>query len=272
MTAQRSESDSEMRSETKPVYLSPHLDDAVLSCGGLIHQQAQRGLQPLVITCFAGVPDYRVLSPFATELHHLWSQPEEPVELRRHEDVNAMAYLGAAYEHWDDIDCIYRRHPDSGEFLYGSEATLFGEVHREDYHLVGALTRRLSTSLPVDRTFVCAPLSVGHHVDHQIVSQAAYRLHGQGFQVRFYEDYPYAEDPQKLQLALRHWALEPVPVVEILEGRDLRAKVAAIRLYHSQLRVLFGSESAVAERVESHASAVAGGSGCGERYWEGGTK
>ena len=27
------------------IYLSPHLDDAVLSCGGLIFEQSRQGLQ-----------------------------------------------------------------------------------------------------------------------------------------------------------------------------------------------------------------------------------
>ena len=48
------------------VYLSPHLDDAVLSCGGLIHRQVVAGQRPLVVTIFAGTPPVDVeLSDFA---------------------------------------------------------------------------------------------------------------------------------------------------------------------------------------------------------------
>jgi len=256
----------------RPVYLSPHLDDAVLSCGGLIHQQSGHGMQPLVITCFAGVPDYRVISPFAVGQHQRWGQTTDPAEQRRREDVTATAYLGAKCQHWSYLDCIYRRHPGSGEFLYASEAALFGEVRREEYNLIDDFAVRLSTSLLVEGAVIYAPLAVGHHVDHQLVFQAVLRLRSYGFQVQFYEDYPYAEEAEELGLALQQWASPPLPVVQTLSEEDLRGKIAAIRLYRSQLDVLFGSESSVATRVKSYALAVGGGHGYGERYWEGGKR
>jgi len=183
-----------------------------------------------------------------------------------------MAHLGAEYQHWSHLDCIYRRHPHSGEFLYASEAALFGEVRSEEHNLIGALATRLITSLPVEETHIYAPLAVGHHVDHQLVFQAALKLRGQGFQVRFYEDYPYAEDNEKLILALQQWASPPVPVVQALHEEELEAKIAAVCFYRSQLEGLFGSESAVAARIKSYALAVGTGHGYGERYWEGGKK
>ena len=36
------------------IFLSPHPDDAVLSCGGWIYQLAQDGERPIVITIFGG--------------------------------------------------------------------------------------------------------------------------------------------------------------------------------------------------------------------------
>jgi LmbE family N-acetylglucosaminyl deacetylase len=55
------------------VYLSPHLDDAVLSCGGLIHRQVRAGQPPLVITLFSGQPaaDAHV-SAFTQSQHTRW--------------------------------------------------------------------------------------------------------------------------------------------------------------------------------------------------------
>lgn len=256
----------------RPVYLSPHLDDAALSCGGLIYQQAQHSVQPLVITCFAGVPDYQGISPFAAEQHHRWGQPVDPVERRRREDAAAMAHLGAQYQHWSYLDCIYRRNPDSGEFLYASEAALFGKVRSEEHSLIDELAVRFVTSLPAEETLIYAPLAIGPHVDHQLVSQAALQLRSHGFQVQFYEDYPYAEDSEKLVLALQQWALPPLPVIQTLNEEELEARITAICLYRSQLDVLFASEPSVATRVKSYALAVGAGHGCAERYWEGGTR
>lgn len=253
------------------VYLSPHLDDAALSCGGLIHQQAQRGERPLVITCFAGVPDYHALSPFAAEQHRRWGQPVDPVEKRRCEDAAALSYLGAQYQHCDYLDCIYRSNPDSAEPLYASEEALFGPLCPEERGRIAELTTRLATCLVKKATQIYAPLAVGHHVDHRFVLQAAAQLREQGFQVQFYEDYPYAEDAQKLAGALSAWALSPTPQLVTLGEQDVQARIRAIRLYRSQLETLFASESAVAERVLAFARALGDGHCAAERYWQGGT-
>jgi LmbE family N-acetylglucosaminyl deacetylase len=256
-----------MRNQVRPVYLSPHLDDAALSCGGLIHQQVQAGARPLVITCFAGVPDYRVLSPFAAEQHRRWGEPAGPVALRRAEDAAALAHLGAAYEHWDYLDCIYRRDPASGEFLYASEEALWGAVARAESYLIAELAARHSKVLSSTQTQLYAPLAVGRHVDHQLVLRVALRLRRRGWLVRFYEDYPYAEDPQKLARARQRWPTPPEATVVRLSEQDLAAKTAAIRCYVSQLDVLFGGEAAVEERVRAYALAVGGGQSYAERYW-----
>ena len=255
----------------RPIYLSPHLDDAALSCGGLIHQQAQRGERPLVITCFAGVPDYDRLSPFAAEQHRRWGQPIDPVERRRCEDAAALSYLGAEYQHWDYTDCIYRSSPGSSAPLYASEEALFGPLRPEEQAQIAELTTRLATCLVKKATQIYAPLAVGHHVDHQFVLQAAAQLREQGFQVQLYEDYPYVEDPQKLAAALKAWALSPTPQSVMLSEQDVQARISAIRLYRSQLETLFGSESAVAERVLAYTRALGDGHGAAERYWQGGT-
>lgn len=269
-----------MKTTARPVYLSPHLDDAVLSCGGLLQQQ--RALQPLVITLFAGVPDYGLLSPFAAAQHRCWGEPADPIGQRRGEDAAALALLGAAYEHWDYLDCIYRRDPASGEFLYASEEALWGEVARADGVLVDQLVARLQQEIASrkrslamtmgDRTEamtvqIYAPLAVGQHVDHQLVLRVALRLRQKGWAVQFYEDYPYAENSHNLARALRLWVSPPQAVVVRLSEEDLAVKTAAIRCYASQLDVLFGGESALAERVQAYALAVGGGEGYGERYW-----
>jgi LmbE family N-acetylglucosaminyl deacetylase len=276
--------DSNMSNMTaRCVYLSPHLDDAALSCGGLVHQQVQAGTQPLVITCFAGVPDYRMLSLFAVEQQRRWGEPADPIGQRRGEDAAALAHLGAAYEHWDYLDCIYRRHPVSGEFLYASEDALWGAVSKAEGGLIAELTKRLSKALARaetqpppnrwrDRVLVYAPLAVGRHVDHQLVLRVALRLRRRGWPVQFYEDYPYAEDPQKLARALRQWAAPPTPTILRLTEEDLAAKTEAIRCYASQLAVLFGDQSAVAARVKAYALAVGDGQDYAERYGEGGRR
>ena len=252
----------------QPVYLSPHLDDAILSCGGLLCQQVHDGLRPLVVTCFAGLPDYQTLSPFAARQHRSWGHPQDPVSLRRGEDAAAMSHLGVEYQHWNYLDCIYRRHPDSGKFLYASEQALFSPMDPADRKLVQQLLGECRPSFQEATSILYAPLSVGQHVDHQVVLRAALELRMSGFQVRFFEDYPYAGDRRKLTRALRAWFCPPSPVIQCLTEQDLEAKISAIGMYRSQLAVLFGNEASMAQQVRAYALAVAGGQQYGERYWQ----
>ncbi|NTU55874.1 MAG: PIG-L family deacetylase, partial [Anaerolineales bacterium] len=46
------------------IYLSPHLDDAVLSAGGLIYEQTRSGTPVEIWTFMCGVPSGTEFSPF----------------------------------------------------------------------------------------------------------------------------------------------------------------------------------------------------------------
>ncbi len=247
--------------------LSPHLDDAVLSCGGQLYQLVGKGQPVRVVTCFAGVPDYRILSPFAQDQHRRWGHPVDPVRRRRAEDIAALSSLGIAHEHWPYLDCIYRRDKDRDEFLYTSEGALFGEVASGDGWLVEALVRRVKRRFGQNGSVVFAPLSAGGHVDHQLVRLAARRLSAAGYCVTYYEDYPYAEHPEEVAAALSRWDTPSQSYAVTLSEQELGAKSAAILKYESQLAVLFGGATAVSERVRSYAEVVGAGRGLAERYY-----
>ena len=93
------------------IYLSPHLDDAVLSAGGLIHDQAKSGIPVEIWTFMSGYPPEGEFSQFAELQHHMWGFPsaEAAVSTRREEDERAAAIVGASAVHLDFLDCIYRR-------------------------------------------------------------------------------------------------------------------------------------------------------------------
>jgi LmbE family N-acetylglucosaminyl deacetylase len=107
------------------IFLSPHYDDAALSCGGIIWEEVRRGAQVSIWTVCAAPPPPGVLSPFAEELHARWKTGPQATDQRRLEDIASCAHLGAAYLHLNLTDCIYRRGPN-GEFLYPSEESLSG--------------------------------------------------------------------------------------------------------------------------------------------------
>ncbi len=110
------------------------------------------------------------VSPFAQLLHNLWgfSSAEETTRMRREEDRNAAAILGARAVHFDFLDCIYRRRND-GEWLYSD---IDVPPHPQDTAIPSQIAEVISARLEPDDVLVCQ-LAVGSHVDHVLVRQAA---------------------------------------------------------------------------------------------------
>jgi len=250
------------RSETAlHVYLSPHLDDAVLSCAGRMWRQAQAGERVVVVTIFGGAPPSGTsLSPFARELHARWGQPAEAVRRRRAEDVQALTLLGAEPVHWPYPDCIYRRTP-GGDYPYPDEDALWGDIHTVDVPMIRELRRRMRALPLASGNKLYAPLGVGRHVDHRIVRQSA---EASGHPLTYYEDFPYARDPGAVKAALSHDRWEPELVA--LSEQALEAKAAAIACYGSQISTFWAGPDQMAASIRAFAEHS--GSGVpAERYW-----
>jgi LmbE family N-acetylglucosaminyl deacetylase len=246
------------------VYLSPHLDDVVLSCGGRIHQLALAGEPVLVVTVFAGSPRLsdeaiaEARSDYIAALHRRWETEADAATVRRAEDLAALGVLGADSHHLPYLDCIYRQHPVTSEFLYQSDEDIFAEVHPVEFSLAAELEKVLTALVggPGVAT-VYAPLTAGHHVDHQFVVAAALGLQASGHRVAFYEDYPYAEEPSALAAARQwvggtNWRQESF----LLSARDLTAKTNAVLCYRSQLSTFFDDDEQVAQRLRAYATSV----------------
>jgi LmbE family N-acetylglucosaminyl deacetylase len=251
------------------IYLSPHLDDAALSCGGRIFQERQAGLSVLVLTLMAGdPPSVTIETPYVAGLHARWgldAQPH-PVAVRRVEDKEALSVLDVDGLRWEWPDCIYRRHMDTGDFLYQSDAALFGSPHPLEKALIEDLARRLA-NLPLSPGGqVYAPLTVGGHVDHRLVRRAAELWGPPHGELVFYEDYPYAERPEALAAVVGDgsgWQAEAV----LLDERAMVAKTAAVARYRSQINTFFENEEEMATRLRAFAAIVGRGKGWAERYW-----
>jgi LmbE family N-acetylglucosaminyl deacetylase len=152
------------------IYLSPHLDDAVLSAGGLIYEQTQSGIPVEIWTMMCGYPPPGEVSEFAEFQHQQWgfASAEESTRARREEDKHAAAILGAQAVQFDFLDCIYRR-GTTGEWLYSD---INVPPHAEDDELPKQMAEILAERLLPDDVVV-AQLAVGSHVDHVLVRQAA---------------------------------------------------------------------------------------------------
>lgn len=236
------------------IFLSPHFDDVVYSCGGTLGVQASCGLRPLIITVCAGVPSSGLeLSPFALQMHKVMDFRQETtvetiVATRRKEDASALDYLNADYLWLDYPDAIYRGTPAH----YTQNEQLFGEVNPSDLEVDKQLAQdliALHKGLP--DTVWYAPLGVGRHIDHQIVASAVDRLIQQGANVKLYEDFPYVLKEGALEERLKELGgtLEPA-YVEMSEMLHLRQEAA--EMYTSQVHLNFGGKGAMYKAIEDY--------------------
>jgi LmbE family N-acetylglucosaminyl deacetylase len=247
------------------IFLSPHLDDAALSCGGIIARYAANQQPVLVVNICTAVPDPQgPFSPFAEENHQRWGlDPAEAVTRRLEEDASALNMLGADSYQLDMFDAIYRM-PER----YNSNGTLFGTVALDDplpQALIEPLTA-LAGRYP--QAIVYAPLAVGQHVDHQAVHRAAQAMSTMGLSLAFYEDFPYVAVEGALAARLEQLGRAYYFATAVDIDAWLARKIGAIECYGSQLHALFGGVEAMAASVTAYAESLRPDVGTyGERIW-----
>jgi LmbE family N-acetylglucosaminyl deacetylase len=247
------------------IFLAPHPDDAVLSCGGWIYQLAQNGERPIVLTIFGGDRSADVpLSAFARSLQERWQLGADAPARRRDEDRAACDRLGCYLIHLPFADAVYRC-DENGQPLYASEEAIFGEVRDEE--LIDRVAE--AVTVRVQRVFnarLVVPLTAGRHVDHVITREAAERLNAE---LIYYEDYPYAEQPERMTHvwaraddAEAEWVSESIGLSE----DALRAKIEAFLLHRSQISTFYRDDEEVRKQMRAYAEFV-GQRSIAERYW-----
>jgi LmbE family N-acetylglucosaminyl deacetylase len=194
--------------------ISPHLDDAVLSCGELL--AARPGA--VVLTVFAGTPrDAARLTDWDARCG--FRSAAEAMAVRRHEDDAALAVLGGAARRLSFCDA-----------QYGETPTVEA--------LVPALLA-LAHDLPDEPLLY--PLGL-FHSDHRLVHEAVRALLRErpSRAALAYEDVPYRSLPGVLQQRLAELGAQGVAATPADEARPdattAQAKARALALYASQVR------------------------------------
>ena len=152
------------------LFLSPHLDDAALSCPTCIQRR-----KAVIATVF-------------TEPQH---------RQRRAEDRRAAKILGATPVHLGFDDAPFRStdYRDFMGIVFGRATEYRGTRRR----VASAIESLVASHQPAT---VFAPLAVGNHVDHRMVRDAALSVVAPS-KLWFYEDRPYAFIPEQVAKALR---------------------------------------------------------------------
>ncbi|WP_426403055.1 PIG-L deacetylase family protein [Streptomyces sp. R-07] len=234
-------------SDVPILVLSPHLDDAVLSCGALLGWAGRRA-PVTVATLFteAAPPPYtRSARQYLKRTRA--GDAEELFADRREEDRRVLELLGVDWRHVGLVDGLFRRLPrvrpgtERLARLLPELAHVYptyrlhlarGRVAAHDAETLRDAGETIDALLPArSGGLVLAPLGVGGHADHVLVRTAAERS---GRRVVYYSDFPYdqtaAADTEftgRHRLVARAWE------------RDLDRKAELIRGYRTQAEALF---------------------------------
>jgi LmbE family N-acetylglucosaminyl deacetylase len=218
------------------IYLSPHLDDVVFSCAGIIHEQLLNSDTVEIWTIFAGDPPANhPLTTFARSLHERWGVENKAVFSRRAEDRDACEYLGVSYKHLNFADCIYRRYPQTGKPVINNDEDLFKNPISKEKILIEEIYKHLNKMIP-EKSRLIIPLGVGNHIDHLITRTVAEKLKNS---TAYYADFPYAAVKGKEILQQVNGKLTPLKFSLSAEGLRLWQRSAAF--YQTQLNSFWGS-------------------------------
>lgn len=211
------------------VILSPHLDDAVLSCWHLLCGPGDVA----VINVFAGSPPPGAGTSWWDRATGSTDSAQRMGE-RRAEDLEALAVAGRTAIHLDFLDEQYEPVDQSVE-------KIVSRLHE----------------LIDPEVVVYAPAALGDHDDHERVRSAARELAASGQPVRLYADYPHAVQrgwpawvngttPRAGPGVAEHWdqrlgelgLTRPRPDVHHLSVAELERKSRALSAYRTQLPAL----------------------------------
>jgi LmbE family N-acetylglucosaminyl deacetylase len=250
----------------KHIFFSPHLDDAVLSCGALINKICRTGQIALVINIFSASPPPESLSIAALAYFEECELGADAMIRRKEEDAAALSYLGCQVQYLEFYESLHRT-DEKGQFLYSKKENIFTDNLKNEALLIERLAIEFSLLLNDEKDAVLySPLGIGTHIDHLLTRAAVEKaITKTGFDLLYYEDIPYVCClPAKLT---NRSAISNLNSLEkSFDENDCLAKFSAILKYKSQIRPLFENDDLMNSLLRSYASSFSN-SYYAERYW-----
>ena len=235
-------------SKRKIYFVSPHLDDAILSAGDLISYLGPR-TDVTIINVFTSVTTERpTLSAEAFTRKCGYSNIADLYKERIREDADVITATQAKRINLGFIDAMWRQFDSPvwyrrllgkilPEFTHLYPTYRFNIKERvispADEPMITKLVAVLNSHIQSGSLVLC-PLSLGNHVDHIIVRAACERL---GVELIYWTDYPYL-----LEVGEHELAELPHPPHTFTFSHNKKSKQKLISGYGSQQGVLFDGE------------------------------
>ena len=215
------------------IVLSPHLDDAALSCTDHIASWRNKGIQVTVDTIFSNFSTQEISAYQQRFIRQLKFQDScDYGKARETEDIRAMKMLDVNYRHANFVDAGFRASKQGQPVYPGYQALTPFKVDHHSEKLLNSLIDYLSLYKDADLVYI--PLGVGGHIDHVLVREAALSVINNN-KIGFYVEFPYG---------LRFWKYRFSMLNYIKQKRLSRRMITnykrqVLNVYQTQIDFLF---------------------------------
>jgi LmbE family N-acetylglucosaminyl deacetylase len=234
---------------TKHIIISPHLDDAVLSCGELIKHFISVGDNVLTVTVFTAFPPSDDLSDAAKQYHSNCFLGDNSMIFRQAEDLKAMEYLGCKYKHLHYYECLYRKNI-SGIHIYPDLKDIYHLDFANEVDIFYMLCAEMK-EVCKDGSNIYVPFGLGNHADHLLIRKVFDAIRNElNGEVFFYEEIPYicyyykdGGDP--------NFEKKLKPNIFRFTNLEWEAKMKAFQFYKSQLHIMWRIKEEIQVQLEN---------------------
>lgn len=213
------------------IFFSPHFDDAILSCGGLIAKLKKTNKKVLIVTIFSEVNNDNIISDAAQHIKasgfdNVWDLNAK----RKNEEKKIEKILQIKTFFLKETEANFRSNYQNYNDMIGTknlkkEKKLITKLNKKIINTINIFLRKTGK--------IYFPLAVGQHVDHLIVNKIGVDL-SKKFNTFFWEDYPYLMYLKNKILDNRYSLNNRIDIKE-----ELILKRKLINQYQSQTNQLF---------------------------------
>ncbi len=232
-----------LRMKTNYCFVSPHLDDALLSCSQLISSLSKKR-ELIVINVFTDAPNVKSTISAWWYLKKLgYKNASILYKRRREEDRSAYKKLHISPINLGFVDALWRKKEKHGllqmlETVIPELSVIYptykyhittGRLSPLDWSTMKNITQQIKQITNVKNDYIFAPLGIGNHVDHILVHNVCKAL---SKNIIYYSDFPY-------NIWLNNYGKPPKGYQKIVVTVDLIKKREQIASYQSQFLHLF---------------------------------
>lgn len=235
------------KNQTPCFFISPHLDDAVLSAGDLISHLAESQVPANVITVFTEISEKPyTLSAKSYTRQCGYADAETLFADRRKEDKEIFENLGIRTAHLGFIDATWRKKenistlrkslgrliPELGHrYPIHQINVISGKIVEEDLPLIDEIGNAISKIIGRKNNFqIFAPAAFGNHVDHTLARAVCEKYFPK---VILWSDFPYNAEGAGSPV------IEKYEQIEWLKNQN--DKIELIKKYKTQFKAMFAS-------------------------------